>query len=95
LQKRVEFGLVRSSDSGITSKYRVNSYPKIMVLGVGAKKPEFYEGENTYNKIFLFINPFAETFFRVGEDKTRPNETTKADKPWLSEVILINLLYFN
>jgi len=88
--KRIDFGLVRSTDTGITAKYRVNSYPKIMVIGVGDKKvPQFYEGENTYNKIFLFINPFAETFFRVGEDKTRPNETTKADKPWLSEVSIV------
>jgi len=62
-----------------------------MIISV-EKKTHFYEGDSTYNKIFLFINPFAETFFRVGEDKTRPNETTKADKPWLSEVFQIVLI---
>ena len=63
------------------------------MLAVGdKKKTEFYEGENSYNKLFVFINPFAETFFRVGEDKTRASETTKADKPWLSEVLLNKIL---
>jgi len=56
-----------------------------MVLGVGAKKPEFYEGETKYHQVFNFLNVYSETFFRVGEDKTRPGESTKADKPWLSE----------
>ena len=64
------------------------------MIGVGDKKKnEFYEGENTYNNLFVFINPFAETFFRVGEDKTRASETTKADKPWLSEVKLYTIKF--
>lgn len=58
-----------------------------MVLEVGGKKPKFYEGETKYNQIFDFLNVFSETFFRVGEDKTRPTETNKADKPWLNEVL--------
>jgi len=33
----------------------------------------------------IFLNVFSETFFRVGEDKARPSEVTKSEKPWLHE----------
>lgn len=82
--KKIEFGIVRSEDSGITSKYKVNKFPKIMVISVD-KKTKFYDGENKYKPLFDFLNIYSETFFRVGEDKTKANETTKADKPWLNE----------
>ena len=59
-----------------------------MVLTVD-KKTKFYEGENKFKLIFDFLNIYSETFFRVGEDKTKPSETTKQDKPWLSEVIFL------
>jgi len=32
------------------------------------------------------MNVYSETFFKVGEDKTKASEVTKQDKPWLSEV---------
>jgi hypothetical protein len=79
---------VRSEDSGITSKYKVNKFPKIMVIGVD-KKTNFYDGENKFKPIFDFLNIYSETFFRVGEDRTtgKASEGTKQDKPWLNEVI--------
>jgi len=58
-----------------------------MVIGVD-KKTTFYEGENKFKLLFDFLNIFSETFFRVGEDKEKPSETSKQDKPWLNEVIL-------
>ena len=63
--------------------------------GVGdLKKHQFYEGENTYNKIFTFINPFAETFFRVGEDKHKQTpESTKPNKDWLSDVYILPIFH--
>lgn len=57
-----------------------------MVLGVGDKKPKFYDGENKYKSVFDFMNVYSETFFKVGEDKTKASEVTKQDKPWLNEV---------
>lgn len=57
-----------------------------MVIGVNEKKPKFYDGENKYKLIFDFLNVFSETFFKVGEDKTKVSEVTKQDKPWLNEV---------
>jgi len=64
-----------------------------MVLTVD-KKTKFYEGENKFKLIFDFLNVYSETFFRVGEDKTKPSETTKQDKPWLNEVIYCIIIYF-
>ena len=57
-----------------------------MIIGVGDKKPKFYDGENKYKFVFDFMNIYSETFFKVGEDKTKASETTKQDKPWLTEV---------
>jgi hypothetical protein len=57
-----------------------------MVIGVGDKKPKFYDGENKYKSMFDFMNVYSETFFKVGEDKTKASEVTKQDKPWLNEV---------
>lgn len=76
---------MRSEDTGITSKYKVNKFPKIMVIGVD-KKTRFYEGENKFKLIFDFLNVYSETFFRVGEDRTKASDSSKADKPWLNEV---------
>jgi len=83
--KKLDFAIVRSSDTPITMKYNIKTFPRVMVIGVGAKKPVFYDGENKYKLVFDFMNVYSETFFKVGEDKTKASETTKADKPWLSE----------
>lgn len=55
-----------------------------MVLTVD-KKNKIYDGENKFKPLFDFLNVYSETFFRVGEDKTKASETTKKDKPWLNE----------
>lgn len=65
-----------------------------MVIGVGEKKPKFYEGENKYKAMFDFMNVFSETFFKVGEDKTKASEVTKQDKPWLNEVTKNSNFFF-
>jgi hypothetical protein len=88
--KKIEFGIVRHTDSAITNKYKVTTFPKIMVIGVTEKKPNFYTGDNKYKPLFDFLNVYSETFFRVGEDNTA-NSAPKEPKPWLSEVIIINL----
>jgi len=55
-----------------------------MAIGTD-KKQKFFEGDNKYKPIFEFMNVFSETFFVVGEDKLKPSEITKQDKPWLNE----------
>ena len=80
-QQKIDFGIVRSEDTGITSRYKVKSFPKIMAIGTD-KKTKFYEGEMRYKLIMDFCNVYQETFFRVGEEST-PNEEPK--KPWMTE----------
>lgn len=83
--KKMNFGVVRKEESTITSKYKVTKFPTIMVIPVGAKKNDYYKGETKFKALFDFLNIYSETFFKVGEDKTRVSEETKADKPWLNE----------
>lgn len=83
--KKMNFGVVRKEESTIISKYKITKFPTIMVIPVGAKKNEYYKGETKFKALFDFINIYSETFFKVGEDKTRASEETKADKPWLNE----------
>ena len=67
--------------SGITSKYKVTSFPKIMAIGVD-KKSDFYDGELKYKPIFDFCNIYQETISVVGKD-TSQNEQQM--KPWMKE----------
>lgn len=67
--------------TGITSKYKVKSFPKIMAIGVD-KKTKFYEGELKYKGIYDFCNIYQETFFVVGESSTGVEEPKK---PWMTE----------
>lgn len=67
--KKIEFGVVHSDMTGITSKYKITKFPKIMAVGVD-KKRNFYEGEIKYKLIFDFCNVYQETFFVVGSDNT-------------------------
>ena len=89
-QKKIEFGIVRHTDTAITSKYKINTFPKIMAIGVTEKKPNYYTGDTKYKPLFDFLNVYSETFFRVGEDNTA-NQPQREAKPWLSEVIYINI----
>lgn len=83
--KKLRFGIVRHTESALVSKYKVKAFPKIVVLPVGNQKPQQYDGETKYKPIFDFLNIYSETFFKVGEDKTKVNEPSKLDKPWLME----------
>ena len=85
--KKIDMGIVRSSESGITSKYRVKKFPTIMVITVGEKKQRIYEDPINYKSLFDFLNVFSETFFRVGEETPRLPDPNKAEsKEWKKEV---------
>jgi len=83
--KKIDIGIVRSSETGISTKYRVKKFPSIMVITVGEKKQKFYDGLVNYKSLFDWLNVFSETFFRVGEEKARSTDQIKADKPWAHE----------
>ena len=85
--KKIDMGIVRSSETGITSKYRVKKFPSIIVLQVGDKKQRIYEGNINYKELFDFLNVFSETFFRVGEETPRLADPLRPEsKAWKKEV---------
>ena len=48
-EKKLNFGIVRSSDSVLTDKYQIKSFPSVIVLKAGTPKPFRYTG-----KVFNF-----------------------------------------
>lgn len=84
--KKIDIGIVRSSESAIVTKYRIKKFPTVLVLTVGERKQKLYEGNIRYKELFDWMNIFSETFFRVGEDKARSTDRLKAEKPWAQEV---------
>lgn len=76
---------MRDTEQGITSKYKVKTFPSVFLIKEKDGKPLKYEGkEYTYQAIFDFINIYSETFvFRNNEDTV----VSAASRPWLSERI--------
>lgn len=79
------FGLIRETESGLISKYKVKSYPSIFLIKSKDEKPIKYENsEFTYQAVFDFINIYSETFvFKSTEEEVK----SSASKPWLSEKV--------
>lgn len=44
-EKKLNFGLVRSSDDIMVNKYGIKSFPSIIVIKAGEKKPIPYNGK--------------------------------------------------
>lgn len=76
----MHFGLVRPEHDEICQKYKVKSFPKILVVKTSDPKPKEYQGELKYREIFNWLNVYSETFVAGGEKSA-------SDKPWLLESI--------
>jgi hypothetical protein len=82
--KTLLFGLIRDTEQGIVSKYKVKSYPAVFLLKEKDGKPVKYDGkEYNYQAIFDFINIYSETF--VFRNNNEDQVVSAASKPWLSE----------
>jgi hypothetical protein len=44
-EKKLNFGLVRSNDSVLVSKYNVKKFPTVIVVKANEKKPIFFDGK--------------------------------------------------
>lgn len=82
--KTLIFGLIRDTEQGIVSKYKVKQFPSVFLIKEKDGKPQKYEGkEYSYQAIFDFINIYSETFvFRTNNEES---VVSAASKPWLSE----------
>jgi hypothetical protein len=90
--KKIDFGIVRATETAIATRYKIKKFPTIIVLSAGDRKPKLYEDKVHYQTLFDFLNVFSETFFRVGEEKIKPSDSTKAEKPWNHDVCIINFI---
>jgi hypothetical protein len=84
--KTLIFGLIRDSEQGIVSKYKVKNFPAVFLIKEKDGKPQKYEGtEYSYQAIFDFINIYSETFvFRTNNEEA---VVSAASKPWLNDRI--------
>ncbi|TNV78640.1 hypothetical protein FGO68_gene5489 [Halteria grandinella] len=82
--KTLLFGLIRETESGLISKYKVKSFPAVFLVKDKDSKPQKYDGkEYNYQAIFDFINIYSETF--VFKNNNEESVVSAASKPWLSE----------
>ena len=44
-QKKLNFGLVRSADTALVSKYAIKKFTTVIVVKTGEKKPFFFDGK--------------------------------------------------
>lgn len=59
-EKKLNFGLVRSSDTALISKYAIKKFPSVIVVKTGEKKPIFYDGkEFNFENLFEFLNIYS------------------------------------
>lgn len=82
--KTLIFGLVRDTEQGIVSKYKVKTYPAVFLIKEKDGKAQKYEGkEYSYQAIFDFINIYSETF--VFRNNNEEQVVSAASRPWLSD----------
>jgi hypothetical protein len=48
-EKKLFFGLIRSSDDILVERYNIKKFPSIIVVKTGEKKPHRYTGEMKFN----------------------------------------------
>lgn len=79
--EKMNFGIVRSDQKELASTYNVRSYPKLVLIKPGHKKPHFFDKEFNYANLRDFLNIFSEQFV------PKKNEKISDTKPWLFEAI--------
>jgi len=65
-EKKLFFGIVRSTDKDLLDKYKVKNTPSILVVKANEKKPQVYKGSIKFNEIFEFLNIYSEAFVAGG-----------------------------
>ncbi|KRX05654.1 Thioredoxin-like fold [Pseudocohnilembus persalinus] len=77
-----QYGLVRSSDDILVSRYRIKDFPSIILIRNGEKKWETYSGEIKFDNIFKWLNIYSQTFVPGGGESQ-----SNASKEWLTEIV--------
>ena len=88
-EKKLNFGIVRDSDSVLVGKYQIKSFPTVMVLKTGERKPFFYAGkEFNFKELFTFLNIYSEVFVPGGGSSL----DSSATKQWMTEICTFGVI---
>lgn len=82
LSETLDFGIVRSDQEAIVSKYSVRSFPTLLVIKGTDPKPHVYKGDLKYRPMFEFLNIYSEVFIVADEKGAAP-----IIKPWKSDAV--------
>ncbi|KAF7457890.1 PDI like thioredoxin domain containing protein [Cryptosporidium felis] len=89
--KKLMFGFVpncgkNETSIGISKRFKVSSFPRILVYKDNVKPPEIYKGEVQFLPLFEFLNIYAETFV-MGGGFSDHDSHDPGSKPWLLQKI--------
>lgn len=80
LSETLDFGVVRNDQSAIVSKYKITSFPKLILIKSLDAKPQVYQGDMKYRSIFEFLNIYSEVFITSDSDSA-----PATPKPWRND----------
>ncbi len=75
--------MINSKEEILVKRYRINDFPKIIIVKATERKPIPYKGIIKYHNIFEFLNVYSETFVAGGGSSI----DSAATKSWLNEVV--------
>lgn len=66
-EKKLNFGLIRNTDTILTDKYGIKKFPTVLVVKTGEKKPITFTGKTfNFEELFDFLNIYSEQFVPGG-----------------------------
>jgi hypothetical protein len=78
-ESKMLFGIARPDDKGLIQKFKVKSYPKIVMYKTSSAKTFDYSGDLKFRGIFDWLNVHSETFVTGGSDEVL------SIKPWMNQ----------
>lgn len=79
---KMVFGIVRPEADSVVRKFKVRSYPKLVVSRSDKPLAE-YSGELNFKEIFDFVNIYSETFVPGGKAQS----SSLGSKPWTEQSV--------
>jgi len=80
-ENKMFFGIARKDDDAAVKKFKIKTFPKIIIYKTVDQKHKEYSGEIKYRSIFEWLNVYSETFVHGG------NEESSSTKSWIIEAL--------
>jgi len=74
---------VREGEDSLANKYKIKSYPSLVVIKAEGKPIKYTGKEFSYKSIFEFLNVHSQVFIDPNAAENAPSQTNAASKPWL------------